>query len=352
MDAISSRTSLSIGLTYDLRRDYLAAGFSEEDVAEFDSDETVDALEETLSELGHRVQRVGHVWALAEALVAGQRWDLVYNIAEGLGGRSREAQVPSLLEAYGIAYTCSDPLVCAATLDKAVAKRLVSSAGLATPPFAVIRSADDLSAADSLAFPLFAKPLAEGTGKGITQNSLIDNADGLRSVVAELLDRYSQPVLVEEYLPGREFTTAILGTGRHARVLGTMEVTIARDDGQTVYTYENKELCEQFVRYSRPRGPLVHDVETLALESYRSLECRDAGRVDIRCDRHGRPSFMEVNPLPGIHPHHSDLPMIATQEGMSYRDLIASIVQSAMQRVGETALVEARRGPLVSPDSL
>ena len=275
------------------RSEYLAAGFSEEDVAEFDSDETVNALEATITDLGHNVQRIGHVWALTQALAAGQRWDLVYNIAEGLGGRSREAQVPSLLEAYNIAYTCSDPLVCAATLDKAVAKRLVASAGLPTPHFAVIRTSDDL-ADINLQFPLFAKPLSEGTGKGITQNSLIADPAGLRTVVLDLLNRYAQPVLVEEYLPGREFTTAILGTGHRARVLGTMEVVIARDDGQTVYSYENKELCDKFVRYSRPTGPLAKQVEQLALASYRALECRDTGRVDIRCDQIGRASCWET----------------------------------------------------------
>jgi D-alanine-D-alanine ligase len=336
---------LNIGLTYDLRREYLAAGYSEEDVAEFDSEETIDFLHEALSELGHQVERVGHVWALAEALVAGRRWDLVYNIAEGLGGRSREAQVPSLLEAFGIPYTYSDPLVCAVTLDKAVAKRLVAGAGLATPAYAVIREATDLEGL-ALAYPLFAKPLAEGTGKGITQNSLIENAADLRGVVQDMLRRYRQSVLVEEYLPGREFTTAILGTGGKARVLGTMEVSIARGDGQTVYTYENKELCEQYVSYTRPSGAIVSEVEQLALASYLALECRDAGRVDIRCDRHGRASFMEINPLPGIHPHHSDLPMIATQEGMSYRELIGRIVASAVERI-EHAGKEQGRGPLV-----
>lgn len=331
---------LKIALTYDLRSHYLAAGFSQDDVAEFDGEETIDALDAALTQLGHAVERVGNVHALAEALVAGRRWNLVYNIAEGLGGRSREAQVPALLEAYGLPYTCSDPLVCAATLDKAVAKRLVASAGLPTPPFTVVREMTDLRQLD-LAYPLFAKPLAEGTGKGITQNSLIADAESLRAVVAELLETCRQSVLVEEYLSGREFTTAILGTGEAARVLGTMEVIIARDDGQTVYSYENKEHWEQHVRYEWPQDELTAEVERLALASYRALECRDTGRVDIRCDRRGRPSFMEINPLPGIHPQHSDLPMIARRQGMSYVELIGEIVESALQRTPPAGTTKA-----------
>jgi D-alanine-D-alanine ligase len=309
-------------------------GWTAEQVAEFDSAETIAALEQTIQSLGHQAVRIGHAKSLAAALVAGERWDLVFNIAEGNNGRGREAQVPCLLDLYEIPYTASDALVCAATLDKAVAKRLVQSAGLHTPPFKVVATLTDLDAL-GLGFPLFAKPIAEGTGKGIDGKSRIGDAAELAITCRRLLERFDQPVLVEEYLPGREFTTAILGTGAAARVIGTMEFQMLPHSGTDIYTYEMKEHCEKFVSYfAMPAGPLRQEVEALALASYRVLECRDVGRVDIRCDRAGRPSFLEVNPLPGMHPSHSDLPMIATQEGMSYRELIGHIIKSASERIG------------------
>jgi len=322
----------TIAMVYDLRDDYLAEGFSEEQVAEFDSVATISFLEQALQSLGYATERIGNGLALAKALAGGRRWDLVFNFAEGLKGRSREAQVPALLEMYGVAYTFSDPLVCALTLDKAMTKRVVQSAGLYTPRFFVVASPDDVESV-ALQYPLFAKPMAEGTGKGVDHRSRITSAEELRSVCAHLLERFDQPVLVEEYLPGREFTTAILGTGRDAQVLGTMEMTIRPNAPAADYSYEVKELCEQCVNYfPMPQGALRDEVEDLALRAYQALECRDTGRVDLRLDARGRPAFIELNPLPGLHPTHSDLPMIATQEGMAYDELIGRIVRSALTR--------------------
>jgi len=324
---------LTIGLTYDLRSEYRALGFAEEDVAEFDSNETIDTLEQTIRLLGYRTDRIGHVRSLCARLVAGDRWDLVFNVAEGVRGRSREAQVPCLLEAYGIGYTFSDPLVCAITLDKAVAKRLVKAAGLPTPPSFVVRCPADVRACE-LTYPLFAKPVAEGTGKGVTDRSRIDSPGQLDRVCRELLDRFAQPVLVEEYLPGREFTVAVLGNGPDAHVLGGMEIQILSQPDGGIYSHESKEKCEEKVRYSAvPPGTLRSELEELALRSYLALECRDAARVDIRCDRHGRPCFLEINPLPGLHPTHSDLPMIAACEGVTYAELIGTIIGNALDRL-------------------
>ncbi|HUW32609.1 MAG TPA: D-alanine--D-alanine ligase [Planctomycetota bacterium] len=327
---------MRIGLTYDLRSDYLAQGYPPEVVAEFDSDETILALKQTIGSLGHQTDRIGNVRALCARLAAGDRWDLVFNIAEGLSGRCRESQVPAILEAYGQGYTFSDPLTCAATLDKAVAKRLIQAAGLPTPGFHVVETLDDIPRV-SLAFPLFAKPLAEGTSKGITDRSVIDTPEQLNHACRRLLADHAQPVLVEEYLPGREFTAGIVGTGHAARVIGVMEIEIRQPSGAAVYSYETKEQCEQLVKYSRLDAcPLRDEVNDLALKAYRALECRDAARVDVRCDRSGRPCFIEVNPLPGLHPTHSDLPMIATQEGISYARLIESIIRNAATRLGKT----------------
>jgi D-alanine-D-alanine ligase len=324
--------ALTVGLVYDLRDDYLAMGFSQEQAAEFDSAATIGALEQTLRSLGYATERIGNGLSLARQLAAGKRWDLVFNIAEGLHGRSREAQVPALLEMYGVPYTFSDPLVCALTLDKAMTKRVVQSARVRTPRFAVVTSPDDVKTVD-LRYPLFAKPLAEGTGKGVDAHSRVESPEALKKVCTRLLGRFGGPVLVEEYLPGREFTTAILGTGREAKVLGTLEFTILANAPARDYSFEVKEQCEQCVEYfPMPHGALHDEVEDLALRAYRVLECRDTGRLDIRLDAQGRPAFIEINPLPGLHPTHSDLPMIATQEGMSYEELIRRIVESALAR--------------------
>ncbi|MBP7052188.1 MAG: ATP-grasp domain-containing protein [Phycisphaerae bacterium] len=323
---------MTVGLVYDLRDDYLAQGFTEEQAAEFDSAATIDALEKAIRSLGYATERIGNGMALAKQLAAGKRWDLVFNIAEGLYGRSREAQAPALLEMYGIPYTCSDPLVCALTLDKAMTKRVIQSAGLHTPRFAVVTSPADIEGLD-LKYPLFAKPLAEGTGKGVDKDSRVDSPAALKKVCTRLLERFAEPVLVEEYLPGREFTTAILGTGRDARVLGTIEFRIEANAPAQDYSFDVKEQCEQCVTYfPMPKGALRDEAEALALAAYRVLECRDTGRVDIRLDAQDRPAFIEINPLPGMHPTHSDLPMIAAQERMSYEELIGNIVRSALAR--------------------
>lgn len=332
-----TKLKTSVGIVYDLRKDYLEQGWSEKDVAEFDSEDTIDALQRTIEGLGFKVEKIGNGERLCRLLIEGRRWDMIFNISESFGGRCRESQVPALLEMFGVPYTFSDPLVCAATLDKSIAKRLVAQRGLATPPFHVI---EDVSEIDDvrLRYPVFIKPLAEGTGKGIDHNSLIDDPSKLARICAQMLEEYAQPVLVEEYLPGREFTVGILGSGRDAYVLGTMEIEIRGKSEPAVYSYINKEECERRILYrpllDNPR--LKKQVEELALESYRTLQCRDGGRVDIRCDAMGKPSFIEVNPLPGLHPTHSDLPMIATQEGMRYEELIGAIIGSAFLRAERT----------------
>ena len=334
---------MKIALTYDLRTDYLAMGYDEEQAAEFDSDETIDALETTIASLGHQVERIGHARALCARLCAGDRWDLAFNIAEGMAGRCREAQVPAILELFNIPYTFSDPLVCAATLDKGVAKRLVAAHGIRTPRFHVVRCPMDVDDV-ALTYPLFAKPLAEGTGKGIDAHSRIDNVRQLRKTCNDLLDRFAQPVLVEEFLPGREFTVGILGNGSDARVIGVMEVELLKKaDRDLIYSLDVKEHWESHIRYTTlAAGLLRHEVEELALACYRALECRDAARVDVRLDPAGRPAFMEVNPLPGLHPTHSDLPILATREGVSYPELIGGVIDAALSRLGVSPCTVAK----------
>jgi len=322
-----------IGLTYDLRADYAGCGLLDEDLAEFDSEETIGAIDAALRQLGHQTVRIGHGRALCRRLVAGERWDLVFNIAEGLRGRCREAQVPALLELYDMPYTFSDPMVCAVTLDKETTKRLVRAGGIRTTPSFLVRDRNDIGRMD-LPFPVFVKPVAEGTGKGIDGRNRIATNDELRKTVDRLLAHYRQPILVEAYLPGREFTVGLLGNGRSSRVLGSLEIRSRYGAPHMDYSFEMKERCEEYVDYLPVRpGALLEQIERLALDAYRCLDVRDAGRVDIRLDDRGRPSFLEINPLPGLHPTHSDLPMIATAKGLAFHDLIRAIVTSALERL-------------------
>ena len=330
-----------IGLTYDLRQDYLAEGYSEEETAEFDRPDTIEAIENTLRELGHDTDRIGRVTSLVERLSRGDRWDLVFNIAEGCRGIGREAQVPALLDAYDIPYTFSDPLVCALTLHKGVTKRVVRDLGLPTPGFVEVGCPADMNTV-ALRYPLFAKPIAEGTSKGITGQSKIDSPSQLREACLHLLKEFKQTVLVEEFLPGREFTVGIVGTGEEAEVVAVMEVVLLSNAEQGVYSYVNKERCEERVKYVLAEGAMAREASTLALSVWRGLGCRDGGRVDVRADASGKLSFIEVNPLPGIHPEHSDLPIMATLAGWTYRQLIERVVGSAMKRVKPAARGLAR----------
>jgi len=324
---------MKVGLTYDLRVDYLAAGFGEEETAEFDRPDTIDAIEDALQALGHQTERIGSVHSLVARLSAGDRWDLVFNIAEGLHGVSREAQVPAVLEAFAIPCTFSDPLVLALTLHKAMTKRVLRDLGLPTADFHVVESEEDITRVN-LPYPLFAKPLAEGTAKGIDGQSRIDSPAELARVCRRLLTDFRQPVLVETFLSGREFTVGITGTGEEAVAIGTMEIVLLPHAEPHSYTYVNKEKCEELCRFPLAEPAWAAAAEELALAAWRGLGCRDAGRVDLRADAGGKLHILELNPLPGLHPTHSDLPMIATAVGLTYVELIGRIVRSASRRVG------------------
>jgi D-alanine-D-alanine ligase len=323
---------LKIGITYDLREDYLIEGYSEEETAEFDRAETIEAIDQTLKELGYRTDRIGHLKSLTRRLAAGDRWDLVFNIAEGLRGFGREAQIPALLDAYDIPYTFSDPLVLALTLHKGMTKHVIRDMGIPTPDFAIIEKEDQITGI-CLSYPLFAKPVAEGTGKGITAASKINTEKELVEVCRMLLTVFKQPVLVESFLPGREFTVGIIGTGKDAIATDTMEVCLKAQAEPDVYSYINKENCEELVEYRLVYDEEAQQVRETALSAWRGLGCRDAGRMDLRSDRSGRPNFMEVNPLAGLHPQHSDLPIIFSLMGRTFHQLIDMIMHSALKRV-------------------
>lgn len=326
---------MRIGLTYDLRSEYLAAGYSEEETAEFDRADTIDSIEHALHSLGYETDRIGHARQLVQRLAGGDRWDLVFNICEGLRGVAREAQVPVILDLYEIPYTFADPLVMSLSLHKGLTKTVVREHGVPTPRWLVV---DDPAALDDVMFPLpaFIKPVAEGTGKGITPASRINEREALRAGCERLQQQFDQPVLVEEYLPGREFTVGIVGTGPDAEVLGTLEIILLEGAEPEVYSYVNKERCEELVEYRLVQAELdsqVREAERIALAAWQALGCRDAGRIDLRSDARGQPQFLEANPLAGLHPQHSDLPMLCTAIGMPYVALIERIVNSAAERI-------------------
>lgn len=324
---------MRIGLTYDLRDEYLQLGLTLEETAEFDSNQTIQAIESALRTLGHQTDRIGNVHALIRRLAEGAPpWDLVFNIAEGLYGFGREAQVPALLDATQIPYTFSDALVMAITLHKGMTKRIVRDLGIPTPDFAVIEKLDALDHL-RLPYPLFAKPVATGTSVGISARSLINSPDQLHGICRELLERFRQPVLIETYLPGRELTVGIVGSGDHARVLGAMEVFLLADAEPGVYSYLNKARYETQVRYDLAEDSIAQQASEFALTVWKGLGCRDGGRVDFRCDAQGNVSFVEINPLAGLHPIHSDLVILCRLAGIEYATLIELILTSACERI-------------------
>lgn len=323
---------LHIGLTYDLRDDYRDAGLSEEELAEFDQPATIDALAGALAENGHRVDRIGGFRALLGRLQRGDRWDLVFNIAEGRHGFGREAQVPALLDAFEIPYTFSDTLVSAITLHKSMTKHLLRDMGLPTAPFALIERIEQVLEVQ-LEFPLLAKPVAEGTSKGIGEDAVVHDHAQLHKLCERLLHQFRQPVLVEAFLPGRELTIGILGTGKQATCIGALEIKLLEGADAEVATFRNKEKCEELMAYSLATDADAKRAEAIALRAWQAIGARDAGRVDIRADARGNYQILEMNPLSGMHPTHSDLPILWGLAGRHYNDLIAAIVDSARTRL-------------------
>ncbi len=322
---------MKIGLTYDLRSWYLERGYTMDETAEFDKEETVASLENELLRLGYETVRIGNIFQLVEKLAAGERWDMVFNIAEGLYGDGRESAVPALLDQYRIPYVFSGPVVMGVSLNKYLTRLVVAAAGVPVCPGITANSPDDLNDLSALEFPLFVKPVAEGTGKGITTRSLVRDRESLVTLVRELLATYNQPVLVEEYLPGREFTVGVTGHGAEAKVTGGMEV-ICRDN--LPYSVEVKENYENYVKYRVYDEDKRSECDAVALGAWRALGAVDAGRVDMKEDRHGRICFIEANPLAGLNPVHSDLPMLSRMNGLAFSTLIETIMTSAKKRNG------------------
>lgn len=319
---------MRVALTYDLRSWYLDRGYSLEDTAEFDKQETIDALDEALQKMGFETEQTGNCFQLIDALAKGKRWDLVFNIAEGLYGDGRESVIPSILDQYKIPYIFSGPVILGISLNKYLTRLIVSSAGVPVSPGMLISVTEDIDGC-SLEYPLFIKPVSEGTGKGITERNMLKSPVELKEIAEHLLSRYNQPALVEEYLPGREFTVGIIGTGDDSLAIGGMEI-ICRNN--LPYSVEYKENYKEFCKYIPMDEKVSEECKAVALSAWKALGCVDAGRVDLKADKNGRICFMEINPLAGLHPVHSDLPILSKMKGIEFQQLIEMIINSALKR--------------------
>ncbi len=325
---------MKIGFTYNLRDKETPTENSPADFyGEFESQETIAAISSGMTQLGHEVVHIGDLPSLLHFLTAGERVEMVFNMSEGRFGRARESQIPGVLEAYRIPYTFSDPHTLAICLDKGLTKDILQKAGIPTPAYQVLHPNQPINLSGVRdAAPYFLKPLYEGTSKGIDAGAIVQSQAEVQERANWLWQNYHQPVLLEKYLSGREFTVGIVGTGEQARAIGTLEISLKQK--RKVYGFYEKEACEELVSYDPfTEQPLLDELHQIALKTWRTLECRDGGRVDFKLDENGKPFVLEANTLPGMHPTHSDLPMIATNAGMSFEDLLDEILQSAMRRM-------------------
>jgi D-alanine-D-alanine ligase len=324
---------LKVGFTFNVKRVTPEPTGEQDEEAEYDSPKTLQAIREAIASYGHEVVDLEATQDLPLQL-ASTPVDVVFNIAEGFKGRSRESQVPSLLELLDIPYTGSDPAALSVSLDKAVAKRMVRTHGILTPDYLVLNTGKERLPRE-LAFPLLVKPVAEGTSKGVTKKSVVRTEDELREVARDMIAKYRQPALAEQYIAGREFTVGLLGE-RRPRVLPPMEIVfLDGSDPTPIYSFDMKQDWSKEIRYEVPAKLGEKEVDRLeraAREVFTALGCRDVARVDFRIDAEGRIFFIECNPLPGLTPGWSDLVLIAQAAGIEYRALIGEILSFAIRR--------------------
>ncbi|ACL64850.1 D-alanine--D-alanine ligase [Anaeromyxobacter dehalogenans 2CP-1] len=327
---------LKVGFSFNVKRVTPDPGGEQDEEAEYDSPKTLQAIREAIASWGHEVVDLEATQDLPLQLVS-TPVDVVFNIAEGFKGRSRESQVPSLLELLDIPYTGSDPAALSVSLDKALAKRMVRTHGILTPDYLVLNTGNERLPRE-LTFPLIVKPVAEGTSKGVTRKSVVRDEPELREVARELIAKYRQPALAEGYVSGREFTVGLLGE-RRPRVLPPMEIVfLDAKDPTPIYSFEMKQDWNERIRYEVPAKLTPRELERLekaARECFTALGCRDVARLDFRMDAEGRIHFIECNPLPGLAPGWSDLVLIAQAAGMDYRALIGEILSFAIRRYQE-----------------
>jgi D-alanine-D-alanine ligase len=323
----------------------IAELIARDEFAEWDSPTTIAAVESALSHLG-KVIRLEANEDFPERLRQTTP-DIVFNIAEGFHGVNREAHVPAICEFFGIPYSGSDPFTLTLCLDKARTKETLVFHGIPTPKFAVVEKIEDLDALGRpLSLPLFVKPLHEGSSKGITDSNLCWDRAHLRRQTEFLLENYDQPVIVEEYLPGKEFTCAVIGNGDAATVLPIVGMNFESlpNGALPIYSFDAKFVWDRpenpldiFQCPARITRELQASIERVTLDAFRVLGCRDWARIDVRLDAAGVPNVLEVNPLPGILPDPADnscLPKAARAAGISYDELIQNCLKYAAARQG------------------
>jgi D-alanine--D-alanine ligase len=328
---------LRVGFTFNVKRMKAQIDGTADDEAEYDPPTTLQAIREAIASYGHEVIDLEATPDLPSVLSA-TPVDVVFNMAEGFKGRTRESQVPALLELLDIPYSGSDPATLAVALDKTLAKRVVRQHGILTPNFMTMTTGKEKLPKDLQQFPLIVKPNAEGSSKGVHPASVVRNDAELRESARKLVEKYKQPALVEQYISGREFTVGLLGEHR-PKVLPIMEIVFLDNaDTTPVYSFEFKQDWSSKIRYevpSRLEPAQQRALEKAARESFAALNCRDVARIDFRMDAQGRFYFIECNPLPGLTPDWSDLVLISKAAGLDYRGLIGEILAPAIRRYHE-----------------
>jgi len=327
---------MRIGLSYDLRGSVsVGPGAAKDALEEYDSAETVEAIASALEVAGHSVVMLGGGRDFISKILDVEI-DIVFNIAEGRGNyRSREAQVPSILEMLDVPYTGSDPLCLSICLDKPLTKALVQYNGISTPKWRILTKMQDFDNVswEGFRFPAFVKPAHEGSSMGIGAGSRVEDMDELTPVASSLLQRYRQPVMVEEFIDGDEVTVGIVGNSP-PRVVGIMRVLPRVADPHFIYSVQVKRDWKNLVDYECPArlsSGTLQKLESTSIKVFQMLGCRDFARVDYRVNPTGEPFFIEINPLPGLG-HHGDLPIMSAMMGISHQSLISSVLKSAIER--------------------
>ncbi len=330
-----------IGITYDLKTDWKPSADDPVDAsAELDSASTVEAIKAAFESAGHTVRLIGNAHNLLKAL-PDLNVDLVFNIAEGHHGRNRESQIPAILDLYRIPFAGADALTLGVTLDKVVAKKCFIADGVPTARYFKATSRDDLAALNTIGYPLFVKTLHEGTSKGITADSRVENLKQLKTQVDRIYSQYHQPALVEEFIKGTEYTVGVIGN-ENAQAMPVVQYAIGgkTDLGNEFYTY--RYVAEKMVNHICPApidAALAKKLQTIAVKAYKSVDCRDFGRVDFRVDEKGNPYVLEINPLPNLNPDDVFV-LFGKSVSMTYNQIILKILDQALVRLG-TNITEA-----------
>lgn len=355
---------MRVGLTYNLKKSFedISADVSLKDqkyvdrefvnrysgrlsdvYAEWDDEETISAVENAISSAGHEVIRIEADENSFEKLRA-LRPEIVFNMAEGFGGASRESYIPAMLEMLQIPYTASDPITIGNCHDKSRCKEILSYYNIPTPRFFITDTV--LNGSPKVKFPCFVKPVHEGSSKGIYNSSVAHNTSDLNNEISRIKANYNQPSIIEDFLDGREFTVALLGNGENIRVLPIIEINLdwLPQDFPRIYSYEVKWFFDTrenkldiFRCPAEISEKLRKRIEDICIRAYRALRIRDWARIDVRCDRDENPYIIEINPLPGILPNPDDnscFPKAAREIGLDYDSLIQTVLNLAIRRYG------------------